>query len=220
MVQGIGGKLIDRKEFMSFATYCWYWKKNYPQLKVSRAVEDICQYCFVFANCHCYLANHSAMSLCTAVLANDETTEAVCDAGDGTIASSSDPMNPEVAASAVAEEREVLLLECATHIQMAHVQRSLYQAKVDEAVSDAKARVEHEKRRYKFVVDYGQNMELPIFNFQQPGCTYYYSPLSVYNLGMVNHAHKYADGSIKEHIFRSRQKLQCRVSIETVLFVR
>ncbi len=110
--------------------------------------------------------------VCPLVLANDETTEAAHDADDGTVATLSVRKKPHGPASAVAEECEVLLLECATHIQMACAQRSLYQAKVDKAVSDAKARVEHEKRRYTFVVDYGQNMEHPIFNFQQPGCTF------------------------------------------------
>ena len=44
-------------------------------------------------------------------------------------------------------------------------------------------------------------MELPIYNTQQPGCTYYYSPLSVYNLGAVNHAHIYDDGDISAHMY-------------------
>ena len=43
-------------------------------------------------------------------------------------------------------------------------------------------------------------MELPIFISEQPGCTYYYSPLSVYNLGVVNHAHLYDNGIITEHM--------------------
>ena len=44
-------------------------------------------------------------------------------------------------------------------------------------------------------------MELPVFNDNQPGCTYYYSPLGVYNLGVVNHAHDYGSGEIKEHMY-------------------
>ena len=43
-------------------------------------------------------------------------------------------------------------------------------------------------------------MELPIFNKEQPGATYYYSPLSIYNLGIVDHAHDYGGGDIKEHL--------------------
>jgi hypothetical protein len=43
-------------------------------------------------------------------------------------------------------------------------------------------------------------MELPSFRKEQPGCTYYFSLLSVYNLGVVNHAHVYDDGCISEHL--------------------
>jgi hypothetical protein len=39
-------------------------------------------------------------------------------------------------------------------------------------------------------------MELLSYRKEQPGCTYYYSPMSVYNLGVVNHAHVYDDGRV------------------------
>ena len=38
-------------------------------------------------------------------------------------------------------------------------------------------------------------MECPVFNNEQPGCTYYESPLSIYNLGVVNHVHQYEEGN-------------------------
>ena len=53
---------------------------------------------------------------------------------------------------------------------------------------------------YTFVVDYGQNMELPLFNEQQAGATYYLSPMTANNLGIVNHAHKYPSGTVGEHM--------------------
>jgi hypothetical protein len=62
---------------------------------------------------------------------------------------------------------------------MARTQRALYQTKVADAVADATAKKEHLVRRYTFVVDYGQKMELPVYNKEQPGCTYYFSPMSV-----------------------------------------
>ncbi len=66
---------------------------------------------------------------------------------------------------------------------------------------DAKAGVQFSDRQYTFVVDYGQNMELPVYNQVQPGVTYHYSPLSVYNLGIINHAHEYPNGEVKEHMY-------------------
>ena len=53
------GKPIDHG-FVSFSTYYYKWKASYPQLKVSRPAEDICQYCFAFSNRHRHLADHSA----------------------------------------------------------------------------------------------------------------------------------------------------------------
>jgi hypothetical protein len=41
-------------------------------------------------------------------------------------------------------------------------------------------------------------MELSRYNSEQPGCTYYFSPLTVCNLGVVNHAHAYNDGRVLE----------------------
>ncbi len=59
----------------------------------------------------------------------------------------------------------------------------------------------HLERIYTFVVNYGQNMELPVYNDEQPGCMYYYSTLSVYNLGVINHAHVYDNGQIRKHMY-------------------
>ena len=104
----------------------------------------------------------------------------------------------EWALDKVVEEREVMVIEATEHLRMSRAQRKLYQEKVDKARRTVDKG--HAERTYTFVVDYGQNMELPVFNKQQPGCTYYYSPMSVNNLGIVHHAHKLADGVI---FFRS-----------------
>ena len=68
-----------------------------------------------------------------------------------------------------------------------------------EAVRDAT--VEHSDRTYTFVVDYGQNMEIPVFNEEQPGPTYYFSPVGVYNLGVVHHAQVYDNSTIGKHMY-------------------
>jgi hypothetical protein len=44
-------------------------------------------------------------------------------------------------------------------------------------------------------------MKIPVFQDQQPGATYYYSQLSLYNLGMVDQAHNNGDGEFKDHLF-------------------
>ena len=39
------GSVIDNGEFVSYPTYFNKWKRDYPNLKVSRPVEDICNLC-------------------------------------------------------------------------------------------------------------------------------------------------------------------------------
>jgi hypothetical protein len=88
---------------------------------------------------------------------------------------------------------EDMLMRAASHVQQAREQRWLYNSYIIQAIEDAKLDKDHGWRTYCLVVDYGQNMELPLFKQSQPGATYYFSPLSVYNLGVVDHAHIYED---------------------------
>ncbi len=63
MVEGEGGKKINSDDFVSFVCYYVKWKKDSPQLKVSQPVEDICQYCYTFANQHRYLSRQSGKQM-------------------------------------------------------------------------------------------------------------------------------------------------------------
>lgn len=222
MIDGMNGKVVDPEEFVSLSTYCSIWKREYPQLKVSRPVEDICQYCYIFAHRFRYLAKHGGTPtiggvtcvesdengndlICMPVADSNETGSVGDDFEDIVSTSGRVMLEEEEQAESVKkkaeEEREQLLLEAADHVNMANIQRALYQLKIEEAQRDARAGKRHSERKYTFVVDYGQNMELPVYNSEQPGCTYYFSPLSVYNLGMVDHAHLYKDGEVSEHMY-------------------
>jgi len=44
-------------------------------------------------------------------------------------------------------------------------------------------------------------MELPVYNREQPGLTYFYSPVIINNLGIVDHAHEYDGKSPHKHMF-------------------
>jgi hypothetical protein len=50
IVMGEDGKEVDAGEYCSFPTYLNLWKRDFPDLKVSRLVEDICKYYYAFAN--------------------------------------------------------------------------------------------------------------------------------------------------------------------------
>ena len=202
------GKEVDPGAYVTFPTYLNLWKRDFKNLKVSRPAEDICKDCYVFANRHRHLAHHTTTSRRhdgDDVLRSDSDSDSAGSSDDDDDADVGRTINvdlnsAEAASNGADEERELMLLQAAEHVKMARAQRALYQAKVADAVADATEGKDHAERRYTFVVDYGQNMELPVYNKEQPGITYYYSPLSIYNLGMVDHAHVYVDGRVTEHM--------------------
>ncbi len=59
IVMGDDGMEVDADGYCSFPTYFNLWKRDFPNLKVSPPVEDICKDCYTFANRHRYLANHT-----------------------------------------------------------------------------------------------------------------------------------------------------------------
>ena len=87
------------------------------------------------------------------------------------------------------------------HVKSARVQQLLYRYYVAKARSHVQQQLPHHLRCRTFVVDYGQNMELPVFNSSQSGSSYYYYPLGVYNLGVVDHAHDYVYRVFKDHMY-------------------
>jgi hypothetical protein len=201
------GSAVDTGEFVSFPTYHAKWKRDYPNLKVSRPVEDICNLCYTFAHRHKFFTDH--MMRCGGHGDDDDDDNNNEDDNDedqdvvdelACLTRNININRPECASDKVAEEKEQMMLEAAEHIKMARAQRQLYQEKVEKA----RRTVEkvHLEQTYAFVVEYGQNMELPIFNSEQPGATYYYSPMTVNNLGMVDHAHIYPDRMVGDHMHR------------------
>ena len=170
------GKEVDPSEYVTFPTYFNMWKRDYKDLRVSRPVEDICKDCYVFANWHRHLANHTMrqeMGDDGSKDSDDNNTSYADvdsnfadDDGEPTMEANID--QPDAAGNPNEEMRELMLHQAAEHVKMARIQRLLYQQKVAEVVEDAKKGRAHSERRYTFVVDYGQNMELPIFNKEQP----------------------------------------------------
>ncbi len=50
---------IDTGEFVPYPIYFNKRKRDYPNLKVSRPVEDICNLCYMFVHRHKFFADHT-----------------------------------------------------------------------------------------------------------------------------------------------------------------
>ena len=79
-----------------------------------------------------------------------------------------------------------MIVRAAKHVAMAKEQRVLFVRKKAQAREDAIKGIPQEQRTYTFVADFAQNMYLPNFASEQPGATYYFSPLNVYPFGVVD----------------------------------
>ena len=90
-------------------------------------------------------------------------------------------------------ENEAKILAAAKHVVMARAQRKLFQQAMKQAREDSAASkdtndvpIQQSQRSRVFVGDYCQKLELPSFCSQQPGDTFYLSPLTVNCFGAVD----------------------------------
>ena len=74
------------------------------------------------------------------------------------------------------------------HVKAFMDQRKYVKEKALEAKEDLLNEIDWPERRYTFCGDYCQNMDLPHFGSEQPGETYYYSPLNISCFGLVDHS--------------------------------
>jgi len=169
----------------SWQAFLLYWKKHYPKMKIQLPREDICGQCYTFANSFRFKKRKR-------VEVGDPDDGSSVDEGGG------EEDNTRVA-DAARFTNEQLVLEAAKHVKMAKIQRDLYNKKKQEAIDDPS-----QVRTY--TIDYAQNTMMPHFGDEQPGETYYYSPVNVYTLGVVNcglkpmklYAHTYFEDEAKK----------------------
>ncbi len=129
---------VDAGEYCSFPTYFNLWKRDFPDLKVSQPVEDICKDCYAFANHHRYVANYKmgcndddgdsdgnnssngerSSDGRSNEGSNDDGSNNFSDVGVRTM-SNADLHCPEAASTKVNKERELMLLQAAVHIKIA-----------------------------------------------------------------------------------------------------
>ena len=204
----------ERKSVVPWTTYHRYWKQNHKHIKVNRPSEDICGLCYKFFNRHKF-------SVCTAILSetsgrsdgessattstsDDETSDGENEERGSVVEEMSVPIGENIdivageeANSEENESMELSLLRAAEHVKAARAQRQYFNDRREES------KVEGTKRKV-LVVDYGQNMEVPWFGGCQTGETYFYTPPTVANLGVVNccddvmQVHVYHEGDGKK----------------------
>ena len=158
---------------VSWASFLAYWKVNFPKVVIQSASEDICDDCVIFANSHRYLKRRRRG------IADGEESD---DEEDTTPMALQDPAEDVK----LRDAEEDVILAAGHHVKMAREQRELFNTKKIEAREHASSLRPQGQRTYTFVGDFAQNMYLPNFSAEQPGLTYYFSPLNMYPFGIVD----------------------------------
>jgi len=101
------------------------------------------------------------------------------------------------------ESRETVVILAGKHVSAACAQKKFAQYKVD-AANESINEINPSKRTVTLVMDFCQNLDLPHLGGEQPGDTYYYSPIWLYCLGIVDvaedrlYAYLYDESSAKK----------------------
>jgi hypothetical protein len=75
------------------------------------------------------------------------------------------------------------------HVEQEKLMHELAQKGAQGAKEDHNNNIRHANKRYCLVYDYAKNLGIPHFRSEQPGDTYYYSPLTLHMLGIVDLSH-------------------------------
>ena len=170
----------------SFRTFMRYWKKNHLKLVIPKPREDICGDCFIFANQSKFRINQQQQDDEAKTCSDDDELSVASGLDDDEDNNNDGGGRGSQFQAALASEE--LILKAAIHVKAAQQQREYVNQKIQQAQED-QLLPKHE-RRWCFTADYAQNMYVPNFGGEQPGETYYYSPVNAYCFGVVDNAWK------------------------------
>ena len=186
---------------ISWPSFLRYWKRNFGHVKLRKKGADICTDCLIIMND--FRSCQRRRAACTPVPREgrdaDEDGAEEDDSSDSDMdISSSDDDDDDDDEDTVDDneahfERAVEQMRETTRKGIAHVRA--YQIQRDEskriislARNDIANHLPSLFRRKVLTIDMGQNLNLPNFEGEQPGDTYYLSPLTVLLFGVVNNA--------------------------------
>jgi hypothetical protein len=211
----------EQKRLCSWFVFHCYWKRNFPKLRVRRPIEDICSQCYIFQNTYKFQKRPGRNNQTNGDNNNPPNESDDGDNSEDDMFNLTSSLNPAVPPDSDDESddeddeedvdpeilaNELKIKKAAKHVTMAHAMRGLFRWFMKQASSDFVSNdVEASAKLILLVCDYCQKLELPAFFSQQPGDTYYLSPLTVNSFGVVDcstlkdhlHAHIYHEGEGK-----------------------
>ena len=192
---------------VSWKTFHAFWSKHYSNLVIPRPNANICVECYLFAN-------GFKLGLKTRD-DGDEDSDNESSSDEGNVNDVACPLAVDAEIFTM-EEREKLVLTANAHVQLAMIQRQLFNSYIEKAREDATNKVQHSECTYMRIGDYCQKMEMPYFGAEQPGDTYYMSPLTINCFGLVDPTGMSSTDDDNPDLTKWRHKLHAYVYAEGV----
>jgi len=177
----------------SWSSFRKLWTTFFPSMKIRNRCEDVCGECVRLKNSFQFLKKQQREKQQKIIEGSDNCDDAShSSTGSKSSLVSDTNVSLDVADdTALVEEledqefpEEYLWFRANEHASKAQAQRQLVRQR--ERESKETRELPHEERSYCLVADYCQNLSIPYFGGEQPGDTYYFSPLFVYVFGMAD----------------------------------
>lgn len=168
----------------SLPTFLSFWRREYANMRIRKPARDVCGLCYSF------MINNKKR-----LLLQRKDTNVANDAdgynsasSSGSESGSTNNTNNNRLTPEQLEELEKDIIDTSTHVKDARAQREYVNELKNIAVqsNSAESDTPHSQRTYLFYFDYAQNVQCPQFGSEQPGETYYYSPLNINVFGIVD----------------------------------
>jgi hypothetical protein len=188
----------DAEEYPSWFGFLEFWKSWFKTLKIGKPMEDVCTDCHLYANRFKFAANREANNRDDSD-EEDKIDAAAIDGGGVEDPTTGKKIDMLLEKDSNDVELDACLKEAHLHVKQADLQRLFCNNKIQKAEDDFKAGRAHSRSTRTIVVDYSQNISVPQVGLEQPGRTYFLSPLSVYVFGIVNCAQQ--GGTLDAYIY-------------------
>ena len=201
----------EYKKVISWTKFHRYWKVKQPHLKIRAKGADTCTDCLILRNefrtmapaRRAIAAAAASQSALTAVDGRDDDGSS----GSDTMSEAEESKDENENKNEAEFERMVTtmqgkMIEAKAHVRAYQVQREESKKIISLARSDISNLLPSIFRNRVLTIDMGQNLNLPNFEGEQPGDTFYLSPLTVLLFGVVDNATESKKDHMKAYIWQ------------------
>ena len=176
----------EGQRICTWPTFHSFWKNHFGYIKIRKRGADTCTDCLVLTNefrmRRARIENGRAIAEAEGDDGEEEDSESGSGSDENDDANEVNPIEAEI------EAVDATLVKAKAHVRNYQIQRQKAKDIISIARLDITYILPSLFRRKVLTIDMGQNLCLPNFEGDQPGDTYYMSPLTVLLFGVVNNA--------------------------------